>query len=109
MPAEHNVTSPPVQFIRLNNIAWMNCKLKIMHGWDASKNAYTKETPWKPEIMKDQESRYDLSTIEGITVGDTIRPYVDAVRAHWAKRSNMPRTTRRRHSYSKGHFSEAGS
>jgi hypothetical protein len=81
MPSEQNVTSAPVQFIRLNNIAWMNCKLKIMYGWDTSKNTYTKETAWCPEVMKDQDSQVDLSSIEGLAVGDTVRPYVDAVQA----------------------------
>jgi len=81
MAAEEGVVSPPVQIIRLNNIAWMNCKMKVLHGWDKSKNTYSKETSWRPEIMKDQNSEIDLSTIEGLAVGDTVRPYVDAVQA----------------------------
>jgi hypothetical protein len=85
MAAEDQTSSgkPPVQFVRLQNIAWMNCKLCVDYGYDQNLQTfkYTKEAD---EILKDQTSMIDLSQLDGIQPGDLVRPHVKAVQARSA-------------------------
>lgn len=71
-------SQPAVQTIRLHNSAWMNCKLQVLYGYDEASHEFKKASLFTPEIMKDQNTALDLSTIAGLEEGDVVLPRVEA-------------------------------
>jgi hypothetical protein len=75
--------APPVQYVRLSNIAWMNCKLIVDYDRDASTGNFRKSVT-RELVYKDNTSWFDLSTLEGIKPADVIRVRVEAVQPQTA-------------------------
>jgi hypothetical protein len=71
-------SGPAVQIIRIHNSAWMNCKLQVLYGYDEQTHEFKKASLFTPEIMKDQNTAIDLSTIADLKEDDLVLPRVDA-------------------------------
>ena len=56
----------------------MNCKLQVLYDYDDQKHEFKKASLFTPEIMKDQNTAIDLSTIADLNEGDIVLPQVDA-------------------------------
>lgn len=84
MPAENQPSGPPpVQHVRLSNIAWMNCKLIIEYDRDSAGN-FKKSKELDELIWKDTTSSIDLSTLDNIKPADVVRVRIDAVQPQTA-------------------------
>jgi hypothetical protein len=84
MTAENTSGVPPVQNVRLVNVAWMNCTLRIEYDQDPNTGAFRKNQGLT-ELMKDQTSWIDLSTLEGIKPLDVIRVHTSAYQPQTAE------------------------
>lgn len=85
MAAENQQSGPPpVQFVRLSNIAWMNCKLVIQYDRDPATGNFRKSKTMD-EILKDNTSWIDLSTLDNIKPLDVVCVHVEAAQPQTAE------------------------
>lgn len=85
MAAENTSGAPPVQNVRMMNVAWMNCDLVIDYDKDQATGAFKQHKTIQDTMMKDQSSWIDLSTIEGLKPLDVIQVRVDAYQPQTAE------------------------
>ncbi len=79
MPAEDQASgTPPVQYVCLMNISWMNCILFIDYEYDKNTGEFKNHRQIE-ELTKDNSCIFDLSSLEKLGTHEKIKP-LDVVR-----------------------------